>query len=156
MKKALLIILLNSAFATYFASAQPTRTPPTPAEQAQRRVDQLTRLLTLTSAQQQQALTIFTNSATAEAGLHDSMKTARDAISAAVKVNDTATIDRTATTIGNLEAQQISIESKADAALYLILTPDQQAKLPAMLGPGGPGFGPGPRGRGPGPNFRAR
>jgi len=45
-------------------------------------------------------------------------------------------------------AQQVSIQSKADAALYLILTPDQQAKMPEVRGPGGPGFGPPPGGRG--------
>jgi len=146
MKKALLIVLMNSAFATFLATAQPT--PPTAAEQAQRRVDQLTRVLTLSAAQQQQALTIFTNAATAEAGLRDSMKTARDAVSAAVKVNDIGMIERSATTIGTLTAQQVSIQSKADAALYLILTPDQQAKMPEVRGPGGPGFGPPPGGRG--------
>jgi len=152
MKKALLITLLNSAFATFLATAQ-APTPPTPAEMAQRRVDQLTRFLTLTTSQQQQALSIFTASATSEAALRDSMKTARESLNTAVKVNDVAGIDRAATTIGGLTAQQTSVASKADAAFYQILTPDQQAKAPVGRGPGPGGFGggPGPRGRGPGP-----
>src|SRR6185436_4383288 len=105
MKKALLLFLLNCTVATYIVTAQ--RTPPTPAEMAQRRVDQLTKVLSLTTSQQQQALAIFTASATSESTLRDSMKTARESLSTAVKANSSGAIDQAAASIGNLTAQQI-------------------------------------------------
>lgn len=133
------------------AVAQTAPTPPTPAQIAQHQVERLTRVLSLTSAQQAQALTIFTNAATAGAALHDSMKTAHDALSAAITANNSGGIDQAAQTIGSLSAQETGIRGKADAAFYQILTADQQAEYSKMLshGPGAPG--PGPRMRfGPG------
>src|SRR5882724_2108471 len=58
MKKVLFSFLFASLFATTLTLAQTSGTAPTPADIAQRRVDFLTRQLTLTTAQQQQALTI--------------------------------------------------------------------------------------------------
>lgn len=115
----------------------------------QRRVSMLTTLLTLTTAQQQQATTIFTNAATADATVFSSMKTARQNLDTAIKNNDSASIDQLATTIGNLTAQLTSTQAKADAAFYQILTADQQTKY-AQLEASGALFGPGP-GPGPGP-----
>ncbi len=138
-----LVVLMAAA-----AVAQQTpRTPPTPAEIAAHRVAFLTSLLTLTSAQQAQATTIFTNAATQEQSLRDSMKTAHEALQTAVKANNAAGIDSAANTIGNLTTQSISTQSKADAAFYAILTPDQQTKLNASHHGRG-GFGPGPGGMG--------
>src|ERR1700751_5009498 len=101
--KALRIFLLSSVVATSFALAQRSGTPPTPAEIAQRRVNFLTTQLGLSTAQQQQATTIFTSSATAAATVRDSMKTARQSLSDAVKSNSTSAIDQIATTIGGLD-----------------------------------------------------
>ena len=142
MKKFFLFIAL--AVLVTGAVAQTAPTPPTPAQIAQRQVDHLTRMLALTSAQQAQALTIFTNAATAGASLHDSMKTAHDALSAAITGNNAGAIDQAAATIGSLSGQETSIRGKADAAFYQILTADQQAEYSKMIahGPGGPGFGP--------------
>jgi hypothetical protein len=121
-------------------------------------VARLTKLLTLTTAQQTQASTIFTNALTAITPLQTSEVAARQALPAAVKSNATATIDQLSTTIGSLEGQIMSIQNKADAAFYAILTADQQTKLGQTnflngpgLGPGGPGFG-GPGFDGPGPH----
>ena len=141
--KRLILLFVVCALATA-SLAQTAPTPPTPAQMAQRQVDHLTRILSLTSAQQAQALTIFTNAATAGASLHDSMKAAHDALSAAIIANNTGGIDQAAATIGGLSSQETSIRGKADAALYQILTATQQAEYSKMLsgGPGGPGFGP--------------
>jgi Spy/CpxP family protein refolding chaperone len=146
MKKLFPRFLLTSVFATSFLLAQPPGprgTPPDPATMAQHRVSFLTTALTLTTAQQQQATTIFTNSALADSTVHDNLKTAHQSLSDAVKNNDTAAIDRVSATIGNLTAQLTSNDAKANAALYQILTPDQQTKLTQLhdRGPGGGGFG---------------
>jgi Spy/CpxP family protein refolding chaperone len=108
----------------------------------------LTTLLSLTATQQQQATTIFTNEATAETTVHDSMKTAHESLQNAVKANDTEAIDQTANTIGELTAQITSTHARAEAAFYQTLTADQQAKFaqlqrrPRDRGPF-PGGGPG-------------
>lgn len=122
--------------------------PPDPATMAQHRVQFLTNQLSLTSQQQQQALTIFTTAATSQSGLHDSMKTAHESLRTAVKTNDANGINQAATTIGNLTSEFTATEAKADAALYLILTPDQQSKMNQMesQGPMMRHAGPGPMG----------
>lgn len=161
MKKALTISLLNLALASSIVFAQGRGTPPTAADLVQRRVTMLTERLSLTSAQAQQATTIFTASTTAAGALRESLKTAHDSLQEAIKVNDTASIDRIALAIGNLSAQQTATDAKADAAFYQILTPDQRTKLSESRGLGGRpgGFGPGPGGFGRGPalqNFSQR
>ena len=118
---------------------------PDPATIVANQVARLTNLLTLTTAQQAQATTIFTNALTAITPLQTSLATAEQGLPAAVKSNATATIDQLATSIGSLQAQIISIQNKADAAFYAILTADQQTKLSSTNFLNGPiGFGPGP------------
>ena len=141
--------LITSVFATSLVFAQPAHTPPDPATIAQRQVAHLTTLLTLTTAQQQQATTIFTSSATASMSARASQQAARQALNTAIKNNDSGGIEQAATTLGNLTAQQTLSDSKAQAAFLQILTPDQQTKY-SQLG-AGHGFGHGP---GPGGNFR--
>jgi Spy/CpxP family protein refolding chaperone len=119
------------------------------AEEAQRRLKFLTTTLSLTSAQLEQAANIFNNAATAESALGPSMKTARDALSTAVKANDAAAIEHSTSSTGQLVAQSMSIRAKADVEFYQILTKDQQSKFAQMLtrmpGPP-PGGGPAPAG----------
>jgi hypothetical protein len=140
MKKAFSNILLASLLATTVTFAQ----------SPQRKVDFLTRLLTLTTAQQQQATTIFTSSA-ADATVRTNLQTAHQSLTDAVKSNNSAAIDQAAATIGSLTAQVTSSNAKADAAFYQILTADQKDKYAQTLseGPGGR-FGPGRFGRGAG------
>jgi Spy/CpxP family protein refolding chaperone len=129
MKKTIAKILLTSAFAATLALAQGPHNAPDPATFAQHRVERLTTLLSLTSAQQQQATTIFTNAATARSAAHANLKTAHQNLKDAVKSNNTATIDQAANAIGALTTQTTSIYAKAQAAFFQILTPDQQTKL---------------------------
>lgn len=126
--------------------AQNPPEPPDPATMAQHRVHFLTSQLSLTAQQQQQALAIFTNAATSQSSLHDSMKTAHEGLNTAVKNNDANGITQAANTIGNLTAQATVAEAKADAALYAILTADQQSKMSQMEEhrPGMHMHGPGP------------
>jgi Spy/CpxP family protein refolding chaperone len=103
-----------------------------PATLAARQVSLLTHLLTLTTGQQTQATTIFTASITANQALDTQETAARTALLAAIKANATATITAQATTLGNLEAQEIANNANADAAFYLLLTADQKTKLDAF------------------------
>lgn len=146
MTKAATFLLALMLGSPAFAQAP---TPPSPADQAQREVKYLSTVLSLTTAQQEQAKTIYISSATSEQTIHSSMRQAHEALRTAVKNNDTAGIDEAANTIGLLTAQLESARAKADAALYQLLTADQQAKLsdlqnqhggPAAMG--GPDAGP--------------
>ncbi len=119
-------------------------TPPDQQTMIQRRVDTLATMLNLTDAQKAQATTIFTNAITASQNIHQNMLTARDSLAGAIKTNDGAAIDSLSVNIGNLMGQIVAIESKADAAFYALLTPDQQAKYEAMPR----GYGGGMRGSG--------
>jgi Spy/CpxP family protein refolding chaperone len=147
MQKKLLAVTLAIAVAIP-ALAQTPPKPPSAADIAKRQVKTLTTLLSLTSAQQQQALTIYTNAASAQQTAMDSDKESRESLRTAIKNNDSATIDQVASTMAQTHAQITSIKAKADAAFYQILTADQQTKLSDLEsqhigvfgepGPGGP------------------
>ena len=127
------------------------RMPPDPQRMVQMRVNMLTTLLSLTDAQKADATTMFSNAFTASQGIQSNLRSTRQSLSDAVKKNDGAAIDTLAITTGTLSGQLTSIESKAEAAFYAILTTDQQTKYNAMPG-GGPGGRGGPMGPGgPGP-----
>jgi Spy/CpxP family protein refolding chaperone len=156
MKKLLATCLLAAAFAVPATFAQTTDAVATtapgehnPAAMIDHRVNMMSTVLTLTSAQQTQVRTILTNEATAESGFRTSMKAAHTNLKTAIQSNDTASIEQISTQIGNITAQSIASHAKAEAAIYQLLTPEQQTKaaqLPELLGgPGGPGFGHGPR-----------
>ena len=140
------------AFAQYPRPRASGGTPPDPTTMIQMRVAQLTALLGLTSAQQTQATTIFTNAYNAGQSVQSSLQTDRQTLADAVKADNTTTIDQVSATIGTLQGQLTAINSKADAAFYAILTADQKTKYDSMPhgGPGGPGGGFGPPGPPPG------
>jgi Spy/CpxP family protein refolding chaperone len=150
MRKLSLASLLLLAFAATVLLAQaPPPQPPDPAARAEHQVKRMTTMLSLNSQQQQQATAIFTNSAKAESSVHQQMRSAHDALKAAVKSNNTAAIDQAAATIGNLTAQSTSIRAKAEAAFYQVLNSEQQQKLDELRSEGPGGFG-GPWHHGPG------
>jgi Spy/CpxP family protein refolding chaperone len=123
--------------------------PPDPAAMVARRVNSLKTLLNLTDSQAAQATTIFTTAETSASALRTNLMDAQTALRNAVKANDSAAIDQQAAAIGMLTGQMTAIQSKADAAFYALLTPDQQAKFGELHGEGfgGPGrFGMGPGG----------
>ncbi len=90
-KTALLVTLftiLTLGLCSAVAQGGPPPGPPDPAAMAQHQVQYFTALLTLTSAQQQQALTLFTNAASSESGLHEQDRAAHESLEAAVRNND--------------------------------------------------------------------
>ena len=128
------------------AQAQtPTHTPPTPAAIAQRQIERYTTLLTLSSAQVEQATTIFTTEATTEQSSRASERAAHQALEAAIKANDTATIQSTATTLGQMSGEMMTAHALARAQFYALLTADQKTKYSQLEQEhmmGGPGHGP--------------
>lgn len=140
---------LLSAVGLFAQESTPTHTRPTPEQMIANHVSRLTTLLTLTSAQQTQATTIFTNEQSSMSSVQTSMKAARSALKTAVENNDTAGITAQATQIGTLTTQEIEGRAQAQAAFYAQLTPDQQTKYKQLeaAGPMGRGFG-GPGGFG--------
>lgn len=128
------------------AQAQtPTHTPPTPASIAQRQVQRYTTLLTLNANQVEQATTIFTTEATSEQSSRASERAAHQALEAAIKANDTATIQSTATTLGQMSGEMMTAHALARAQFYALLTADQKTKYSQLEQEhmmGGPGHGP--------------
>lgn len=148
------LVLLSGAL----LSAQ---TPPNTARMAEWRVKHLTSALSLSSTQQTEAQTIFANEAAGMSTVHTGMEAAHKALAAAVEANDAAAIAAQSTQIGTLTAQETQARATAEAAFYILLNQDQQAKYKEMMshdfGGRGPGHGPrdegprGPRGDGPPP-----
>ncbi|HEY0705116.1 MAG TPA: Spy/CpxP family protein refolding chaperone [Candidatus Acidoferrales bacterium] len=163
MKKLSMLLALAGILAApaVFAQAADTTAAPPPdfaahrQEMIQHRVAYLTTVLTLTSAQQTQITAVMTNAAGNKPAF-SSMKTAHTALETAIHSNDAAAMEQATTTLANLQAQEMLAHAKTEAAIYQLLTPEQQTKMAALDsehhhgGPGGPG---GPRGGGPGPGF---
>lgn len=125
---SLTLALLSVAFAAQAMFSQNQPGPPDAATMAQRHIQHLTTLLNLTPEQQQQALTIFNSQPNPESD-HEGMRSAHEALKAAITSNDNNGITQAANLIGSLMAQNIANEAKAYAALYQILNPDQRNKL---------------------------
>lgn len=128
MRKTLLKVTAFLALASVFAMAQ-NGNPPDPAKMAQRHIDFLTKQLSLTAQQQQQATTIFSGVGNNAKATHEQMRTAHESLKAAIQKNDTAGIEQAANTIGNLTTQMTVAHAKAQAAFYQTLTPEQQTKM---------------------------
>lgn len=131
-KKTRTIIIAAFALAGLAVYAQQHQ-PPDPEQMIQRQITYLTEQLGLSSQQQQQATTIFTNAMTGKGSSRGQMKAAHQSLQASITKNDSAGIDQAANSIANLMAQSISAHAKAEAAFYQTLTPDQQAKYATML-----------------------
>jgi len=150
MKKSFTTILMTAALAFAQGPRGNGGAPPDPAKMIEMRVNRLATQLSLTDAQKTQATKIFTDAQTASETARQAMQTARQRLGDAIKTNNAASIDQLARDIGAATTDLTSIESKAQAAFYAILTADQKAKYDSMpgRGMGGPGMmgGPAPAG----------
>lgn len=131
MKNTLLKVTAFLALTSVVAMAQ-RGNPPDPAQMVQHRVNFLTKQLSLTPQQQQQATTIFTEAANNGKSFHDQMRTAHQNLQTAIQKNDTASIDQISNNIANMSGQMMAAHAKAEAAFFQTLTPEQQAKLNQM------------------------
>lgn len=132
MKKIAIPSLLTFALLAVLAAQTTTPTPPDPSVMVQHRVSMLTQKLGLSTTQQQQATTIFTNAMASMKSLHEQMRTAHQTLQTAISNNDAAGIEQAANGIGNLTAQSVSLHAKSEAAFLQILNPQQQSTFNQM------------------------
>jgi hypothetical protein len=139
-------VLAATVFAQRPFGVMTSATPPDPATIVANKVERLTKLLTLNTSQASQATTIFTNALSLVTPIETSLRTDRQSLQTAVKANDVASIESLSTNIGSLTGQILTIQNKADAAFYAILSTTQQNTLNQSRG-----FGRGFSRRGAGP-----
>ncbi len=123
--------------------------PPNSADMVQRHVEMLSEHLSLTAAQKQQATTILTDSESSQVTLRQSLRSAHEALNAAIQKNDANGIEAASAQVGSLTGQMTASQARAHAALFQTLTPDQQTQFKSMPMGMGPGMGRGGPG-GPG------
>lgn len=142
MKKGVLTCLAAFVFTTpvLFAKGSGPGNPPSVATLVQKRVNLLTTLLGLTSAQQASATTIFTNTATANTSVRSELQTARKKLQTDIEATPAATtsgpgsantslLQEDATAITTLENQLIYDDALDEAQFYAILSSIQQTTL---------------------------
>jgi Spy/CpxP family protein refolding chaperone len=142
MKKQVAQLVVIATAAAFSLAAQgpdrldhngvPGGTAQNSADAIARRVEFLTALLTLTSAQASQATTIFTTAAAAVTPLQTNLSTARMSLRAAVVANNTAQIDQLSTQVGTFTGQITAAQNRAEAAFYALLTPEQRTRYDAV------------------------
>lgn len=150
MKKNIVTLMSFAAMTAglSLAPALAQNGPPDPAQMVQMRVDRMNEALKLTKAQQKQVTQIYTDAQSANQTVMGGMREANQSLVAAIKGNDSNAMSQAANTIGTLTAQMTANNAKAEAQIYALLTPDQQAKYQPMaggmrggMGMGGPGGG---------------
>jgi Spy/CpxP family protein refolding chaperone len=145
MKKQLINFLGAGALAAGMAFAQApsatsAATAPEPGtsssvtqgthrQMMQKRIDRLTRELSLTPSQQSQAKSIFGKASVDARPVRAQLKQNTSALRAAVKANDRGQIDQLSATEGNLIGKMVAIRSEANASFYKTLSPEQQTKF---------------------------
>jgi Spy/CpxP family protein refolding chaperone len=95
--------------------------------------EQMMQALNLTTAQKQQAKTIFGDARQKAEPIRQEMRQNREALHAAVKANNTAQIEGLSSHQGELQGKALAIRSEAMAKFYAILTPEQRTKQDQML-----------------------
>ena len=144
MKSSLALFAVLGLLPMAQAQTSP-HTPPTPAMIAQHQVQRYTTLLSLNANQVEQATTIFTTEATTAQNSRTTEHAAHQAMETAIKGNDTAAIQSTSATLGQISGERENAHALARAQFYAILTADQKTKYSQleeehMIG----GFGHGP------------
>jgi len=145
-----IILIAGTALYAQGPGGRAPRTPPTPAQSAQRDTDRLTRFFSLNAGQQSTVLGILTTAETQIQALAPQMQPLRTTLTAAIKSNNQSMISSTLLQISNLQEQEQVIRANAAGQIYAtVLDAGQQGQIGNGLGPlmGG---GPGPGGRGPG------
>jgi protein CpxP len=132
MKHQLTKLATVTALATGMALAQATAPAPAPQRAPGMVRQRMMQALNLTDDQKAQAKSIFQQARQSAQPVREQLKQNREALAAAVKVNDTAQIQTLSTQQGNLRGQLLAIHSEAMAKFYSTLTPDQKAKADQM------------------------
>ena len=93
---------------------------------------QMMQALNLTTAQKQQAKTIFGDAKQKAEPIRQEMRQNKEGLDAAVKVDNTSQIERLSSRQGELHGKALAIRSEARAKFYAILTPEQRKKADQM------------------------
>ena len=153
MKKAVLTLIIAGLIAAPGAFARVDHAKaanhrPNVAERIDHRVAYLTTVLSLTSAQHQQAKTIFMSAAKANSAVFANLKTERQSLSKAVSGNEPAsTIAMLSDAIGSDAGKLVANRAMASEQFRKMLTAEQQTKLTQLQhevhgwGYGGGAFG---------------
>jgi Spy/CpxP family protein refolding chaperone len=138
MKRQFLTLIASGALAAGMALAQAPATPapgaPAGATQhahrnfRQRHWARISQQLNLTDAQKGQAKTIFGQARENAKPVRERLKENRQALSAAVKADNSREIQQLSAARGNLMGKMLAIRSEASAKFYQMLTPEQRAK----------------------------
>ncbi len=135
MKKAVLTLIAAGLIAAPAAfarvdHAKAANNRPNVAARIDHRVAYLATVLSLTSAQQQQAKTIFMNAANANSAVFANLKAERLSLSKAVSGNEPASmIAEISNTIGNDAGKLVANRAMASEEFHKILTAEQQTKF---------------------------
>jgi hypothetical protein len=89
----------------------------------------LSALLSLSPGQQAETADIFAAAGTAAVQLKATAKTHKKSLGTSAAANDTGGISQASLAIGKVASQRHSIDAKANAAFFQILTADQQQAL---------------------------
>src|ERR1700755_1111543 len=113
------------------AQAPGTSTPPAhkaPFNHPMFGHEQMMQALNLTTAQKQQADTIFGDARQKTEPIRQAMRQNREALHAAVMANNTSQIETLSSHQGELHGKALAIRSGAMAKFYAILTPEQRVQ----------------------------
>jgi hypothetical protein len=120
--------LSHKAMARYGRPKYAYKVPQSAAKQA-KYISFLTAFLSLSPGQQAEAVSIFAAASTSAVELKPTAKANKRSLGTSAGANDSVGIGQAALAIGKVAAQRHTIGAKANAALYQILTADQQEKL---------------------------
>jgi len=123
----------KKALVKHSGSKAAYKVPKSAAKQA-RYLNSLTAMLSLSSSQQSTAAAVLSNAATAQTSVRTSLKAARKALKDAVKSNNSGAITQASTALGVLTGQHIANGAAANAAVFQLLTTEQQTKYSQLLG----------------------
>ena len=132
--KRYVLFALAGVLATGLALAQTSTAPTAQVKLGLKGIvrQRVIKALGLTATQKEQAKTIFQDAKQTGQPVRQLLKQNREAMTAAVKANNTSQIQQLAVEQGNLEGQLVANQATAKAKFYAILTPDQQTKLDSM------------------------
>jgi len=129
MKRNPIALAIVAVLAAGMAFAQTAAVAANPRAAVRQR---MMKKLDLTADQKTQIKTILQQARTAALPVRTQMQQNRQALTAAVKANNTAQIQTLAAAQGSLQGQIVAIRTGAEAKLYALLTPDQQASYTQM------------------------
>ena len=122
------VLVAGMAFAYAQTQSKGPHRPANRQEWMQRRFDRMSAALNLTDAQKTQAQAILKGAHENAKQFSAQLKQNRQALSEAVKANDSAQIERLSAENGQLTGKMMAMRTEAFAKIYQTLTPDQKAK----------------------------